>query len=105
MGARSERLIRPNIYTKVGAKMSWFRKTYDGQSPDAIPPHNPCNLPLRRDFGHGTKRDALPGQVGSDVGIAHIVEALPLIGIEPEQDIYLPVALPKRSNWSAGETA
>src|SRR5882672_753653 len=85
--------------------MSWFRKTADGESPDAIPPHNPRNLPLRRDLGHGPKRDALPGQVGSDVRIAHIVEALPLIGIQPQENIYLPVALPKRGNRSAGESA
>src|SRR5260370_7995646 len=84
----------------LGAIMSWLCKTADGESPDAIPTHNPRNLPLRRNVGHGTKRDSLPSQGRSDIRIAHVVEALPLIGINPEQYIHLPVPLPKRRHTS-----
>ena len=33
-----------------------------------------------------------------------LIEASPLIGIQPEKDIHLPVALPKRGHRSAGES-
>src|SRR5260370_37100897 len=85
--------------------MSRLRETAHSQSPDPIPGRYSRNLPLRGDIGHGTKRASLPSQCRSDVRIPHVVETLPLIGIQAEQDIPLPVALPKRGDGSAGESA
>src|SRR5258708_20325200 len=85
--------------------MSRLRETAHGQSPDPIPAHYPRSLPLRRDIGHGTKRDSLASQCRSDVRIPHVVETLPLIGIQAEQDIHLAVTLPKRGDGRAGESA
>src|SRR5260370_28857451 len=85
--------------------MSRLRETAHSERPDAIAAHYPRSLPLRRDIGHGTKRDSLPSQCRSDVRIPHVVETLPLIGIQAEQDIHLAVTLPKRGDGRAGESA
>src|SRR5260370_34257275 len=83
--------------------MSRSGKSPNSQSPDAIPADDPGDLPRWRKFRHGTKRYALPGQRRGKVGIANIVEAPPLVGIKPKQDIHLTVALPKSCNGRAGE--
>src|SRR6266446_1319445 len=79
------------------------RKSTNSQSPDAIPSDDPGDLPRWLKFRHGTKRYPLPCQRRGKVGIANIVEAAPLIGIKPKQDVHLTVALPKSCYRRAGE--
>src|SRR6266446_7197012 len=83
--------------------MSRGGKSTNGQSPDAIPADDPGDLPRWLKFRHGAKRHALPGQRRGKVGIANVVEAPPLIGIKPKQDVHLAVALPKSCYGGAGE--
>src|SRR5216684_9402218 len=78
-------------------------KSTNSQSPDAIPADDPGDLPRWLKFRHGTKRYPLPGQRRGKVGIANIVEAPPLVGIEPKQNVHLTVALPKSCYGRAGE--
>src|SRR6266404_2597751 len=78
-------------------------KSTNGQSPDAIPADDPGDLPRRLKFRHGTKRYPLSCQRRSKVGIANIVEAAPLIGVKPKQDVHLTVALPKSCHGRARE--
>ncbi len=87
----------------LGPIMSRRGKPADSQSPDAVPPDDPGDLPRRVELRHRPKRHALPGQRRGEVGIAHIVEAPSLIGVEPKQDIHLTVALPKSCDGKAGE--
>src|ERR1700732_2245014 len=83
--------------------MARSRKCTNGQSPDSIPANDPGDLPRWLKFRHGTKGHALPCQRGGKVGIANIVEAPSLIGIQPKQDVHLTVALPKSCYGRAGE--
>src|SRR5260370_31615546 len=83
--------------------MARRRKSTNRQSPDAIPADDPSDLPRWLKFRHGTKRYPLPCQRRGKVGIANIVEAPPLVGIKPKQDIHLTVALPKSCYGRAGE--
>src|SRR3954468_14136212 len=76
--------------------MSRRGKSTNGQSPDAIPADDPGDLPRWLKFRDRTKRHALPCQRRGEVGIANIVEASPLVGIEPKQDVHLTIALPER---------
>src|SRR5882672_10507371 len=69
-------------------------KSTNGKSPDAIPADDPGDLPRWLKFRHGAKRHALPCQRRGKVGIANIVEAPPLIGVKPKQDVHLTVAFP-----------
>src|SRR5260370_8135252 len=79
------------------------RKSTNSHSPAAIPSDDPGDLPRWLKFRHGTKRYPLPCQRRGKVGIANIVEAPPLIGIKPKQDVHLTVALPKSCYGRARE--
>src|SRR5260370_13819286 len=83
--------------------MARRRKSTNRQSPDAIPADDPGDLPRWLKFRNRTKRYPLPCQRRGKVGIPNIVEAPPLIGIKPKQDVHLTVALPKSCYGRAGE--